>query len=48
MTRSPVATFGFENENQWEIIEIPRWFSLIQGIGFDNGKIYTPLGENAL
>jgi hypothetical protein len=43
-TGSPVAVF--ENENQWETVEILGWFS--PGILFYIEKLLAPLREDAL
>jgi hypothetical protein len=44
---SPVAAFGFGNENWWEFTEIPIWFSS-WGFGFKIEIFFAPLGENVL
>jgi hypothetical protein len=42
-TGSPIAVFENENENRWETIEIPGWFSLGDFVLYK--KIPAPLEE---
>jgi hypothetical protein len=44
-TGSPIAVFENENENHWEITEIPGWFSLGDFVLYK--KVPAPLEEEA-